>query len=264
MKIDIAGVLIDNITKEEALENILQICRLSEPGHIVTTYSELIVFAEKDEKYRKILNSAALSLPDGIGILWAAYYLSSVNHHLLTSLAGIILNPFKIRSVIKEQVTGRQLIWDIAKLASEKNYSLALVGGKDGVAQKTAERLKVNSQKLKVNLVLSECAFDEQLVQKINQSNSDILLIAYQPPKQEIWLAQNLKNLNVKVALGLGGTFDYIAKKRFQSPKILHFMGLEWLWRLLTQPWRIKRIWNAVPVFIWRVNRYKSYKVKKV
>src|SRR3989344_7991928 len=298
MKIDIAGVQVVSVLKQEAIAAIDQFVQNGQPHLVTTPYSELIVFAQRDENYKKVLNSANLSLPDSIGILWAGKFLSLqrkkqfsiFNFHfsnLILSLAAIIFYPAWIRSVIKEQVTGSHLIWDVARLASDKNYSLALVGGKDSVAQKAAERLKVsasaqgyggsaealakagNSQKLapyrseasgaglKVNLALSDCEFDDALVERINQSNSDILLIAYSPPKQEMWLAQNLQKLNVKVAIGLGGTFDYIAGKQPQAPKFLHDMGLEWLWRLITQPWRIKRMWNAVPVFIWKVYKYK-------
>lgn len=257
MKIDIAGVLIDNVTKQEALKKIDEFIQSGKPHLVVTPYSEFIVFAQNDENYKKVLNSADLSLPDGIGILWAAYYLSSINYHLLTSLAAIILNPAKVRSVIREQVTGSHLIWDLAKLASAKGYSIALVGGKNSVALKTAERLKVSSQSLKVTLALSDQPFDDSLVDQINRSKSDILFIAYSPPKQETWLFENLQKLNVKVAMGLGGTFDYIAKKRPSAPKFMHYMGLEWLWRLITQPYRIKRMWNAVPVFIWKIYKYK-------
>src|SRR3989338_2986316 len=268
MKIDIAGVQVVSVLKQEAIAAIDQFVQNGQPHLVTTPYSELIVFAQRDENYKKVLNSANLSLPDGIGILWAAKFLSLqrkkqfsiFNFHfsnLILSLAAIIFYPAWIRSVIKEQVTGSHLIWDIAKLAADRGYSLALVGGTDDVAGKAGEELRSQNKELRINLALSDCEFDDALVERINQSNSDILLIAYSPPKQEMWLAQNLQKLNVKVAIGLGGTFDYIAGKQPQAPKFLHDMVLEWLWRLITQPWRIKRMWNAVPVFIWKVYKYK-------
>ena len=254
----------DNVSKEETLKIIKEFVQSGKPHLVVTAYSEFIVFAQKDENYGKVLNRADLSLPDGIGILWAAKYLELRItdyglriYYLLKTLLAIVFNPKYIRTVIKEQVTGSHLIWDIAYLASEENYSLALVGGQGSVAAITANELKKKFSNLKVNLVVSGNAFDDQLVGEIAASNSDILLIAYSPPKQETWLAENLQKLNVKVAMGLGGTFDYIAKKRPKAPRFMHYMGLEWLWRLITQPWRIKRIWNAVPVFVWKVYKYK-------
>jgi N-acetylglucosaminyldiphosphoundecaprenol N-acetyl-beta-D-mannosaminyltransferase len=273
MKINIAGVQVDNVAKLQAIEKIDEFVQSGQPHYIVTPYSEMIVFAQRDEKYKQVLNQANLALPDGIGILWAAKYLSLklgfMNHEsrimnqvqalgqLKYTLAAIIFNPKYIRSVIKEQVTGSRLIYDIAKLAAEKNYSLALVGGENNVAVQAGAELKKLSPNLRINLALSSQPFDDRMAGEIASNNSDILLIAYSPPKQEIWLAQNYQNLGCKVAIGLGGTFDYLAKKRRMAPNFMHYMGLEWLWRLITQPWRIKRMWNAIPVFIWTVYKYK-------
>jgi N-acetylglucosaminyldiphosphoundecaprenol N-acetyl-beta-D-mannosaminyltransferase len=239
MKIDIAGVLIDNITKAEAIAKIDSFVQSGQPHYAVTPYSEIVVFALKDEKYRHTLNSADLSLADGIGVIFAAKYFGTE---------------------IRERITGRILVYDIAKLCESKNYSMALVGGTDSVAAQAAYELKKLYPKLTINLALSGFpAFDDRIVKEIAESNSDILLIAYSPPKQEQWLADNIHRLNVKMGIGLGGTFDYIAGKRPVPPQIFHSLGLEWLWRLITQPWRIKRIWNGVPVFAWKILNYKKH-----
>jgi N-acetylglucosaminyldiphosphoundecaprenol N-acetyl-beta-D-mannosaminyltransferase len=237
------------------------------PHYIVTTYSEFVVEANKNPKYREVLNNAHLSVPDGIGLVWAAKFLSTPKQdpiltffNWLGSLASIVLAPQSLRTVIKGQVTGSRLIWDIAKLASEKNFTIALFGGLDGVAEKTKIKLQEKFPNLKINLAVSDQAFDEQAVGQISASNSDILLIAYQPPKQEIWIAENLGKLNVKVAIGLGGTFDYVSGKTAMASDTMHFMGLEWFWRLINQPSRIKRIWRAVAEFSWLIFKYKLSK----
>lgn len=255
MKINIAGVLIDNISYDQTLYKIDEFVQSKLPHHIVTSYSEFIVGAQTNEKFRAVLNRAALNVPDGIGILWAANYLSGEKGLLiwLWSLAQIILSPKSTRAVIKEQVTGSHLIWDIVRLAQEKKYTLALVGGLGSVAQQSATILQHKFPGLNISFAMSDNKFDSNLVEQIQTSNSDILLVAFQPPKQEIWISENLANLNVKVAIGLGGTFDYIAGKRPQAPKFMHYMGLEWLWRLITQPWRIKRIWRAIVEFSWLI-----------
>lgn len=263
-KINIAGVQIDNITKTEVIAKIDEFVGSGKPHYVVTPYSEIVVFAQRDENYKQVLNHANLALPDGIGILWAAKFLDlRITDYglrifsLIKTLLAIIFNPKYIRSVIHEQVTGSRLIYDIAKLASEKNYSLALVGGEDNVAMEAALELKKIYPNLNIKLTLSGRPFDEHLTKEIANNNSDILLIAYSPPKQEMWLAQNYQNLGCKVAIGLGGTFDYIAKKHRPAPHFMHYVGLEWLWRLITQPWRIKRMWNAIFVFIWIIYKYK-------
>ena len=117
MKVDIAGVQIDNLTKTEAIAKIDEFVGSGKPHYVVTPYSEIVVFAQRDENYKQVLNHANLALPDGIGILWAAKYLSLTTNHfpLITSLAAIVFNPKHIRSVVHEQVTGSRLIYDIAK-----------------------------------------------------------------------------------------------------------------------------------------------------
>jgi N-acetylglucosaminyldiphosphoundecaprenol N-acetyl-beta-D-mannosaminyltransferase len=268
MKTDIAGVLIDNLSKQEVLDKVTNLVHSTDSGYVVTPYSEMIVFAMRDEKYKQVLNNAVISVPDGIGILWAGKYLSLKEGGrviggvreigvLIWTLLAIPLNPTYIRSVIKERITGSRLIFDIAKLAADNGYSISLVGGQDNVAQVAGEKLKKLHPNLKVNLAISDREFNAQTTQEIADSDSDILLIAYSPPRQEMWLAENIQNLNVSVAIGLGGTFDYLAGKRPPAPEFLHFLGLEWLWRLITQPHRWKRMWNAVPVFVWKVYRYK-------
>ncbi len=264
MKIDIAGVLVDTVTKKETINEIERLARGESGNLIVTTYSEFIVFADRDPEYKKVLNSATLSLPDGVGILWAAKYLSLRASNKIQALwqivytgASLIFNPNYCRSIIFETVTGSRLVWDIAELAARQKFSLALVGGINGVAPKAAKALQTKFPGLKINLAVSDEQFDSVMIERIAASGSDILLIAYQPPRQEKWLADNLSKLNVKVAMGLGGTLDYLAGKRAPAPKFVSFLGLEWLWRLITQPWRVKRIWNAIIVFISIVYRYK-------
>jgi N-acetylglucosaminyldiphosphoundecaprenol N-acetyl-beta-D-mannosaminyltransferase len=240
MKIDIAHVLVDNVTKQETIQAIDEFVQSGKPHYIVTTYSEFVVFANRDAEYLKVLNQADLSIPDGIGVVWAGNFLSG-------------------KKVIREKVSGSKLIWEIAKLAAEKNYSMALVGGDGDVASQASRKLMQKYPNLKINLSLSGRPFDGQIVNEIANSNSDILCIAYAPPKQEKWIAENIHDLNVKVAIGLGGTFDYLAGKRAYAPNFMIKLGLEWLWRLITQPWRIKRMWNAIPVFIWIIINYKIH-----
>jgi N-acetylglucosaminyldiphosphoundecaprenol N-acetyl-beta-D-mannosaminyltransferase len=172
------------------------------------------------------------------------------------------LNKQKIFTQIKERLTGRMLIYDLAFMSAQNNFSLALAGGRGGVAEQAAEILKSLNPGLKVNLEQSDCDFDQALVDKISKSNSDILLIAYQPPVQEIWLNQNAGRFNVNLTVGLGGTFDYLSSKAVIPPDIMHKFGLEWLWRFITQPNRIKRIWNATFVFLKTVLIYKLRSLK--
>jgi len=264
MKVDILGVQVDSVTKHQALERVLGFARSGQPHRVATVYSEFVVEAHDNPAYRALLNSADLALADGVGILWAAKFLSLPKRgdvltfiNWLGSLASIIIAPESLKTVLPEKISGSRLIWDIAEMAAMEGFSLALVGGIDGVAEKSALLLKEKFPGLKVSLAYGPPEFDRSVVQRISQSNSDILLIAYSALKQEPWLAENLSSLNVKVAMGLGGTFDYLAGKREAAPEWMYRLGLEWLWRLVTQPERAARMWRAVPVFSLLILQHK-------
>jgi len=238
MKVDIAGVLIDNVSKAEAIEKIDSFLMSGGSHYVVTPYSEMILEAMNNETYRLALNSADLSIADGISVIYSAR-----------------LFGYKL----KERITGSRFVYDIAKFALMKNYSLALVGGEGNVAAQAAYELKNKFPGLKINLALSGRPFDDRIISEINSSNSDILLIAHATVKQELWLSENVKKLTTKVAIGLGGTFDYLSGKYPSAPNFIHSMGFEWLWRLITQPWRITRIWKAVIVFPIKLIVYKLW-----
>ena len=261
MKIDVLGVKIDALTKDGLLSEIRTRLQGSESTFIVTPYSESIVAAQKDLEFRNILNSADIALPDGIGILWAAKYLElRIKNHeswigniwpLIYSLLSIIFNPSYIRHPIPEKISGSEFVWDLAELASKNNFSIFLLGGFGNTPGRVGEKLKKKFPDLKIAGMLNENNPSFEALTAINNSNTDILFVALGPIKQEKWIYENLPKLRVKLAIGLGGTFDYLAGKRPPAPKIWAGRGLEWLWRLLTQPWRIWRILKGVGGLIW-------------
>ncbi len=273
MKIDLLGISIDNLTKRQVLENIESRLKAVGSIFIVTPYSESIVAAQKDEEFRKILNSADFALPDGIGILWAAKFLhkpsspgegrrwrrgrSGTLWELLISLSAIIFNPSYIRSPIPEKISGSEFVWELTELAAKNNYSIFLLGGFNDTPEKAAQALKEKFPNLKIagfsNASPPSAAGGEgesergsDVAEKINDSRTDFLLVALGPIRQEKWICKNLPNLRVKLAIGLGGTFDYLAGKRPYRGQFWASRGLEWLWRLLTQPWRLRRVFKGV------------------
>lgn len=266
MKIDVLGVRIDSFTKEELLHKLRNLLVLNKPVFIVTPYSEMIVAAQRDQEFRNILNSADFALPDGIGILWAAYYLHAKSN-LISSLLSIIFKPESIRDPIPEKISGAEFIWDLAELASQKNYSIFLLGGFGDTPNLAAEALKSKYPDLKIagtaspvnhEIASLSLAMTQNLINQINSSHTDFLFVALGPGNQEKWIYRNLPNLRVKLAIGLGGTFDYLAEKRPYRPQNWARRGLEWLWRFLTQPWRILRILRGVSGLIWYSWRIKS------
>jgi len=217
MKTDILGVKFDNLTMDEAIKRI--------KGFVVLPYSEFIVRAQKDKEFRDILNSADFCLCESRGLRMVARFLGKK---------------------IKENITGVNLIYKL-------RGRIFLLGGKKGVVEKVRE-------KLKAEVVGVEHGYQdlEKVIDKINKVEPEILLIGLGSPKQEKWIYDNLKKMpSVKVAIGVGGAFDFISGRVKRAPKILQKIGLEWLWRLILQPRRIKRIYNGVIRFGWLVLKTK-------
>lgn len=210
---DILGVKIDKETMASAIGKFENFLKDGRQHYIVTPNPEIIVLAQKDDEFRDILNESDLAIPDGIGIVFASAI---------------------IGGRIKERVSGTDLMENILKKSMGKIF---LLGGENGSAKKISERFS--------NIV----GFSENIegVQnEINKSGAEILFVALGAPKQEKWIASNLKKIPcVKVAMGVGGAFDFISRNIMRAPNFLRRIGLEWLWRFFLQPWRIKRICAA-------------------
>lgn len=203
---------------------------------IATVNPEFVMASQKDTEFRNILNSVDLAVPDGIGLQWAAKFL-----HL----------------PIGERITGVDLTWEIAKLAAEGGYSIYLLGAKEGIAAQVAQKLKIIYPNLTIAGVYAGSPEEEGIAAKINQTKADILLVAFGAPKQEKFIFQNRHKLTVKLAMGVGGTFDYIAGTVSRAPKWMRVIGLEWLYRLICQPKRFGRIITATIIFPLAVLRSK-------
>ena len=239
MKINILGILIDNIKKEELLLRISSFLEDGRQHFLVTPNPEIVLSTEKDEELKEILNRADVAIPDGFGLILASYYL---------------------KTPLEDRITGVDLMLEICKIAEEKGKSVYLLGGGEGIAQKTAEMLIDKFPKIKIvgaesgGKIEKENLKDENLLKKINGKNPDIIFVALGGGKQEKWIDANLKNLpSVKLAMGIGGAFDFISEKIKRAPFVMRKLGLEWLFRLFLEPKRIKRIFNATVLFSYKV-----------
>lgn len=257
-EIDIAGLKINPLKKTRLLETLKERILSGKKTWVTTPYSEFLYHALLNPKDINMLNQADFAVADGIGILWAAKYFSiplKAKKYLLKiqesfwqalcTLPMILLAPNKIKNQIPEKIVGADLIWDLAKLASENNFSIFLLGGFDNTPELASQALKAKYQNLKISGYSNKNPNEHSVIEDIKKISPDILFVAYGPIKQERWIANNLQNLPVKLVIGLGGTFDYLAKTKALPPKFIRYGGLEWLWRLFTQPKRFKRIFNA-------------------
>lgn len=268
-KKNILGIGITDATKKEILEYIIKnLENFKKKLFIVTPNPEFLVLASKNHDFKNVLNRADLASVDGIGIVWAAKILGKS---------------------LKERFTGVDLVESLCKVVAEKPITVGFLGGSEGVAEKTAECLQARYPGLKTVFVSEEwikkgfmlendsskfkmqsskLQFKAQNYEKDKISGNpfsnlrksvDILFVAFGAPKQEFWISENLNKIPVKIAIGVGGAFDYISGKMPRAPGFIRNIGFEWLFRLIAQPWRIKRQ-LALLEFIWLVIKEKLSK----
>jgi len=245
---EVIGVKIDQINLSGAVEKITAWAGDSQQRLIVTVNPEIVVAAQQNQKYKKVLNQADLSTCDGVGLVWAARFL---HKQALSRVTGVDLTEALLNqknSDLKFFLLGAQ---DIVVSTVKNKFSQALIVGID-----SGGRLQ---EQLDGRWLLEN---NEEIVQRIKDSRANILLVAFGGVKQELWLSQNLVKMpNIKVAIGVCGTFDYLAGKISRAPKWLRLIGLEWLFRLIKEPKRIRRIYNAIVKFGYLVikQKMKSY-----
>lgn len=270
-KINILGVPIDSFTREESVRFIDQKLDSKKPIFITTVNAEFIFRALSDEKVFDMLRNSTINLADGVGILWAAKFLSlklpsgklSRNivgfFKLLSSLAAIIIYPKYLTKPIPERISGSDFIWDLSKFAVTKNFKIFLLGGEPTVPEQAALKLQTDIYNLKVAGTYQGSPKPEdesKILDLIKKDKPDILFVAYGVPAEELWLERNLGKSGAKIGIGVGGTFDFLAGRRKRAPKFFRTIGLEWLWRLIIEPRRYRRQ-SALPKLVWKVFTYK-------
>jgi N-acetylglucosaminyldiphosphoundecaprenol N-acetyl-beta-D-mannosaminyltransferase len=147
----------------------------------------------------------------------------------------------------------------LIELSVEKGYTIGFLGGRDNVAIKLTEKLKKKYPKLRVGLAESDISvnLNGEIISGGRQIQNlelplDILFVAFGQGKQEKWIYNNLREVPVKVMIGVGGAFDYLSGEVKRAPKWVRNLGFEWIYRLIYQPWRIKRF-GALVIFVFKV-----------
>lgn len=233
-QIKILGVRIDGVGMEEAVRAIEEFIEQGEPHQVITPNSSMVLCARQDRELAQILNRSSLSVPDGIGLLWAAEFYGTP---------------------IKERVTGIDLMKHLCLAASKKGYSLYLLGAKEDVARRAKDHLLATHSHLKVvghHQGFFDKEEEKEIISEIREKRPDILFVGMGAINQEKWIAKHLKELRVPVCIGVGGSFDVVSGRLKRAPLWVMNRGFEWLYRLLIQPWRILRI-TALPSFVFTV-----------
>lgn len=234
---------------------------------IATPNPEMLVACYRDPRLKTLLNSAEVSLPDGMGVVWASKILQ--------------------RSV-QARVSGVDLMVDLCQKCAEQGLTVGFLGGWRNVAEKTANCLKKKFPELKVGFIGEEWT-QEGFISDLDDrklkgeggalktenrrstnilpttiknpshdpmSRIDLLFVAFGFPKQEQWIYDNLEKIPVQAAMGVGGAFDYLSGNVRRAPRWVQNIGFEWLFRLIRQPWRFRRQ-AALIEFIWFVLKEK-------
>jgi len=219
----ILGIPVHDVTLDEAVEQAAVWVREGGFHQIATVNPEFVMAARRDPAFRAVLEGADLCLPDGVGITLAARYLG---------------RP------LRERVAGVDLVEALAARAAREGWRLFLLGAAPGVADRVASVLTARYPGLTVagtHAGSPRREEEEDIVRRVRDARSDILLVAYGAPAQDLWLARNLARTGAKVGVGVGGAFDYIAGVVPRAPRWMRRAGLEWLYRLIRQPWRWRR-----------------------
>lgn len=241
-KINIFGVVINNMTLNNLVEVLEEVLKEKKFAKIYTPNTEIVMAARKSPELRDELNKANFVIPDGIGLIYGS------------RLRGIHM---------KERVTGFDTSMELLHLADKNGYGLYLLGGKEGVAEKAMERLKADYPGIR----LTGChhgyfkgthtghgvtAEEKEIIKEIRNNKTDILFVGFGFPRQEVWINTHGDDLNLSVAIGNGGVIDILSGRAKRAPDIFIKFGLEWLYRLLRNPSRIKRQ-AVLPLFLLKV-----------
>lgn len=234
-RVNILGVDVDAVTMAEAVNVVRRAMDTRVGVMVATANAEMLMRATHDEELRRILNASALVVPDGAGTVWAARHLGHA---------------------MPERVAGYDLAQELLRCAPAEGRRVYFFGSAPGVAEKAkakAEQLYPGIEIVGVRNGFFSPADNAAIIAEIRAARPDLLLVALGVPKQEKWIAAHLAELDVPVAIGVGGTLDVMAGVMKRAPYWMQRAKLEWLFRGLMQPKRAGRL-LALPKFVLKVH----------
>jgi N-acetylglucosaminyldiphosphoundecaprenol N-acetyl-beta-D-mannosaminyltransferase len=234
--LEIFGIPIANLTSQEVSERIAEFIHSQQPHHVVTSDSLMLVRAQQDEDFRRILEKADLITPDGTGVVWAGRLLGQP---------------------IRERVSGVDLVERISQISAQRGFSVYLLGGQPGIAEEAAQVLRERHPGL--NIVGIHHGYfspeeEPEIITEIAGQRPDVLFVGLGAPRQEKWITKNLDRLQTPVCIGVGGSFDVISGHLSRAPLWMQRWGLEWLYRVLKEPKRLPRL-LGLPKFMFMTAR---------
>ena len=276
-KIGVLSVEIAAASREMLKEEIATLLQGTTGASVAKVNAEFLLRSLHDEEFRTCLASTHLNIADGVGVLWAARFLTldTTESRVLRkiqilgqagySLASLVLFPPFCRTPIPERIPGVDALSVMLEAAQEVEASVYFLGAEEDVNQEARRQIQARFPRLVIAGGRGGYWDDvAAILREIDRSGAALLIVALGSPKQEYWIRDNLPALGkVRVAVGEGGSLDFIAGDFRRAPRWMQRVGLEWLWRLFMNrnktgtAGRGRRVWNAVPVFTCHVVRWK-------
>jgi len=230
--VKLLGFDIDTFNFESAVNYAMNLIKGKKGGQIVTINPEMIEFGLKNPDFAEILNNVDLVIPDGVGVK-----------------IGL-----KIKGIDIQRIAGIEFSHKMIEECSKNKFSVALIGARPHIVKKAAENLKSEFEKLKVTYIKDGYFKDrEKVLAELKEKEPKLILVALGSPRQEEFIKDARKILPESIMIGVGGSFDVWSGEVQRAPVIYQKLGLEWLYRTVKEPQRIKRIFPTLPRFILRV-----------
>ncbi|MHB2015804.1 MAG: WecB/TagA/CpsF family glycosyltransferase [Candidatus Xenobia bacterium] len=225
----VLGIRVHAVTMADALDTVDRFVREGGPHLVVTLGTEMVMAAQQDNRFREAVENAALVVPDAVGVVWASR---------------------RTAQPLPSKVAGVDMVAEMARLSGERGWRMFFLGAAEGVAEEAAQALAKRFPGFAVAGTHNGFFKDDAaVVEQINASGANVLLLALGSPRQEMWYWQHRHELKAAVGMGVGGSFDVFAGRAERAPQWMISLGLEWLHRLVQQPSRWRRM-LALPRFV--------------
>ena len=236
---EVLGVRVDCVTVSQALDRCIQLLNTDGHNQVVTLNSEFVMYAQHDASFRALVRETDLVVPDGAGIVWAVRRQGKANI---------------------ERVTGVDLMQDLCIQAAQQQIAVFLLGAAPGIAAQAAATLQAKIPGLVIAGTAVGAPDPDQapgLCAQVRESGAGMLFVAFGCPAQDFWIQKYQEETGARLAMGVGGSFDYVSGTVARAPLWIQRMNLEWCYRLVRQPWRWRRQ-RVLIAYLWKVLRENS------
>ena len=239
MTVELMGIDIDNLSFEECINKGVELICSDKVSQVVTINPEMYKEAERNPEFKKVIEEAELVIPDGVGIKIA----------------------LKINGKNVQRIPGIDYARKLLDICAKNNYPVAIIGSKEEVITKAVSNLQKEIKGL--NIVYYHNGYfdnNDNIYENIKNSNPKLILVALGSPKQEFFIYNAKHIFSPCLMIGIGGSLDVWSGEVIRAPEIWRNLGLEWLYRTITQPERFKRIFPTIPLFLIKSVLYKRGK----